>query len=107
MSPRGRGFGDFLFGGSLRGEAPHKLQVGGRVGGGGRSPPPPNAPKAPEGVQSSQGEVVGDRLPGSPQGKASGDRKIDITNSKMYQQTQFWGLNWVPMAPFGALFGQK
>ena len=51
----------FLFLGSLRGEAPHKLQVG---GGGGAKPSPPNAPKAPEGVQSSQGEVVRDRLLG-------------------------------------------
>ena len=40
--------------GSLRGEAPHKLQVGGE----GEALPPPNAPKALEGVQSSLGEVV-------------------------------------------------
>ena len=33
-------------------------------GGVGRSPPPPNAPKAPEGVKSILGEVVGGRLPG-------------------------------------------
>ena len=91
--------------GSLRGEAPHKLQVGGRA-----KPYPPNAPKAPEGVQSTQGEVVGDQLPGGEvleiEKISKQTQNIQAQNTKSFKKIVL-GLNWVPVAPFGALLGQK
>ena len=54
-SPRGRGSGYFSFLGSLRGEAPHKLQVGGE----GEALPPPTRRRRRRGSRAPWGRWLG------------------------------------------------
>ena len=92
--------------GSLRGEAPHKLQVGGE----GEALPPPTRRRRWKGSRAPRGRWLWIGSPGERLWRSKIESKNIKSSSqtrKIFEKKHVLGLNWVPMAPFGALFGQK
>ena len=81
------------FGGTFRGEAPHKLQV---WGGEGEALPPP---------QRAEGAGRGPELPG---GGGHSEHVSDANGEHVSERPEIivLGMNWVPVGPFGPIFGQ-